>query len=94
MAKVEYDGSHYVNVYEMTRLYGGPEEGGWWYDAGELILSKKLPNVDAAYDYAESLSEKYPSTGKRYSVLGGEDYAIHVDADPGEDFPKERPYYC
>ena len=25
----------YVNAYEVTRHYGGPEEGGWWYNRGE-----------------------------------------------------------
>ena len=25
---------YYVNVYEYSREYGGPEEGGWYYDAG------------------------------------------------------------
>ena len=29
----------YVNVYSMTRHYGGPEEGGWWYNAGEPLAS-------------------------------------------------------
>ncbi len=23
----------YLSVYETWRAYGGPEEGGWWYDA-------------------------------------------------------------
>ena len=27
----------YVNVYEVSQCYGGPEEGGWWFTAGELI---------------------------------------------------------
>ena len=22
----------FINVYEVSRQYGGPEEGGWWYD--------------------------------------------------------------
>jgi len=25
----------YVNAYRVSRAYGGPEEGGWWYDVGE-----------------------------------------------------------
>jgi hypothetical protein len=29
----------YVNVYLVTRHYGGPQEGGWWYDAGEPLAS-------------------------------------------------------
>jgi hypothetical protein len=26
----------WVNVYEVGQGYGGPEEGGWWFDTGEL----------------------------------------------------------
>ena len=29
----------FVNVYSVTRHYGGPEEGGWWYNQGEPIAS-------------------------------------------------------
>jgi hypothetical protein len=29
----------YVNVYEVEEAYGGPEEGGWWYDIGTPLAS-------------------------------------------------------
>lgn len=29
----------YINAYAVTRHYGGPEEGGWWYNAGEPLAS-------------------------------------------------------
>lgn len=29
----------YVNAYLVTRQYGGPEEGGWWYDTGTPLAS-------------------------------------------------------
>lgn len=29
----------YVNAYRVARFYGGPEEGGWWYDGGEPLAS-------------------------------------------------------
>jgi hypothetical protein len=29
----------YVNAYRVSRAYGGPEEGGWWYDVGEPMAS-------------------------------------------------------
>lgn len=32
----------YVNAYLTNRAYGGPEEGGWWYDTGELLDTKPL----------------------------------------------------
>ena len=27
----------YLNVYIIGRAYGGPEEGGWWYDYHEWV---------------------------------------------------------
>jgi hypothetical protein len=32
----------YVGVYLVTREYGGPEEGGWWYDEFQHVASYKL----------------------------------------------------
>ena len=28
--------THIVATYAIDRAYGGPEEGGWWYDTGTL----------------------------------------------------------
>jgi len=28
----QYPGTIFVSVMEIERAYGGPEEGGWWYD--------------------------------------------------------------
>ena len=32
----------YINVYAVTRHYGGPEEGGWWYNSGSPIESRSI----------------------------------------------------
>ena len=38
-----------VAFYEIDRAYGGPEEGGWWYDTGELVrLHALFRSEDAA----------------------------------------------
>jgi len=29
----------YANAYVTDRLYGGPEEGGWYYTVGEPVMS-------------------------------------------------------
>ena len=29
----------YACLYEVSRAYGGPEEGGWYYDTGEPELN-------------------------------------------------------
>lgn len=35
----------YLNVYAVTRHYGGPEEGGWWYNAGQPLASVPIKAV-------------------------------------------------
>lgn len=35
----------YLNAYEVCRAYGGPEEGGWWYDAGEPLASIPIRSI-------------------------------------------------
>jgi len=34
----------YFNIYEISEVYGGSEEGGWYYTAGEPVESIKLKN--------------------------------------------------
>ena len=38
----------YVNAYEVTRHYGGREEGGWWYNHSEPIASIPIRAVSTA----------------------------------------------
>ena len=83
----------YVNVYEVDRAYGGPEEGGWWYDSGECIHTETYSSKEDALAAQDVLAEKYPRTGCRYSVLYGEDYDVFIESAPGTFFPLEIPYY-
>jgi|TARA_R110001583_G_scaffold69697_2_gene197611 hypothetical protein len=36
----------YLNVYIIGRAYGGPEEGGWWYDYHEWVYRKNRETSD------------------------------------------------
>jgi hypothetical protein len=83
----------YVNVYSLERNYGGPEEGGWWYDSGDPVRSVKAYTDAEADSLVENFKQHYPSTGNRYSVLGGEDYGVYVEDHPAAAFPTERPRY-
>jgi hypothetical protein len=38
----------YVNAYEITRHYGGPEEGGWWYNHRNPIASIPVKAISVA----------------------------------------------
>ena len=63
----------YVNIYETNRAYGGPEEGGWYYDTGDLLECKEFcwldtrnedtdeyiyNQYDLALEYADKMAQK------------------------------------
>lgn len=85
--------NYYVNIYLADREYGGPEEGGWWYDIGEPIGSIPCDTWKEAWDLREKLKEKYPRTNKRNSVNGGEDYEVAVQSHFAKYYPEVRPHY-
>ena len=96
--------TYLVSVYIQDRVYGGPEEGGWWYTAGGLVRTLRLfRNQDAAYEYCRRLNEKLasrqtgPNTGRRSisSVLSDGEFVARVDENYAPPkFPEEAPYYC
>lgn len=66
----------YVNAYEVTRHYGGPEEGGWWYDAGTPIASVPVRIPRAGWDGKEPEPEDGNEMARlqfRKSVQAAED---------------------
>lgn len=49
----------YVNVYHVEQCYGGPEEGGWYYDSGEPLESHRVDNVTGLTATNRKLTERY-----------------------------------
>lgn len=45
----------YVCLCTNQRCYGGAEEGGWWYDRGELLEYQAFNNEDTANEVAEKV---------------------------------------
>ena len=91
-----------VAVYEVDRAYGGPEEGGWWYDCGDLVrVAKRFRSEDDAWDYCNRLNEKLYSRMEHYGIRssssaaysGGEYRAKVYESAAPESFPVERPYW-
>lgn len=41
-------GQIFVSEYESTQVYGGPEEGGWYYHTERLLVSQGFPSLDLA----------------------------------------------
>lgn len=90
----EFTQGFYVNVYEVHRCYGGPEEGGWWFDEGHPVRTgTPFDTLDEAEAEAERLREHYQDDGDRYSARGGLDYSVVIEPHQGRHYPDERPHY-
>lgn len=89
-----------VSVYSVDRAYGGPEEGGWWYDTGQLERTvAAFRSLDKAVRYCERLTQKLSrlNAGKYppNSVLSRGDWLdamIHRRVAPTY-FPSARPIF-
>lgn len=91
---------HVLALYEVDRVFAGPEEGGWWYDAGQLVKTIAVQREHArAVATSERLNRwldrlqrhRRPVSsiaydGGRYRVL------VYRDIAPPK-FPQERPHY-
>ena len=90
-----------IALYEIDRAYGGPEEGSWWYDTGELVRLLALAPTEARAvqlaDRANRLLERLQSHRRRVdSVLydGGRYAAIVFQLTAPPAFPEVRPHYA
>lgn len=85
---------YWVNVYRVDRAYGGPEEGGWWFDTGEPIHTLEFRSKREAQDVAEALGTVYHATGSSQSMAAQEpDYRITLERQKGTAYPTHRPHY-
>lgn len=42
---------HFVSVYRKEQRFGGPEEGGWWYDTWMFDGSIRFPSENTAVQF-------------------------------------------
>ena len=57
-------GRKFVSVYKADRAYGGPEEGGWWYDVYDLVDSVPVISMAAARQVKSFLEQKYKAENR------------------------------
>lgn len=100
----------YVNLYLYDREYGGPEEGGWWYDTYSPVTSDNgdwdtappryglLPTVEEAEKAMRELMEwcstENSTRRSPSSVISEGHYCAKLEAWPAEPMPARRPHYC
>ena len=89
-----------VALHEIDRCYGGPEEGGWWYDTGTLERIVAIRHSEeAAFQMARRANSllTHIERGRRdvaSMAFGGGRHAAEVFEDTAPRFfPEERPYY-
>lgn len=79
----------YVSLYEVERCYGGPEEGGWWYNSYQLLSTKKFYDEDEAEKFREFLSGEVEKSGANEEDLsssrGFDQYTDPSNGDPMYD---------
>ena len=85
----------YVNVYEVRRLFGGPEEGGWYYNAGVPLASILVDSEEEARSFLPVVLRTYEDRawGDVYSVRGGVAIEVHVERQFAEPWPRQPPRY-
>ena len=97
------EGNFKIAVYKVYRNYGGPEEGGWWYNSGDLVTQSRRRFSDEmeAIKYANKLRHRVDrlwnmprgSESDIYSVSGRYQFQVMVARRHEDFFPQERPYY-
>ena len=78
-----------VACYTVSRTYGGPEEGGWYYDYGNLLRrNRAFPCEETALAFCSKLNRKLWSLGFDCVV------AKVYKGEPPYSYPETRPRYC
>ena len=92
--------TYVLAFYERDLAYGGPEEGGWYYETGELVrILRVVANEDEAYRLARranGLLDRLQKHKRSVSsvVYSGGRHSVQVHKDVAPDrTPEHRPYY-
>jgi hypothetical protein len=94
----------YINVYEVTQSYGGPEEGGWWFDCGtplESVRCDSQEQLDTAMLIMEKRYEvndndkwdRERKAGPHSCMRGAYGITVCVEEQFAEAYPQSRPHY-
>ena len=59
----------YLNTYEVWQAYGGPEEGGWWYEAG-IPAQSVLVSHDDLEEWLETTPAEEQAAMREHATLG------------------------
>ena len=89
----------YITVYCTSLQYGGPEEGGWWYewtevDCSMLLGRKKRRHFKRLLREAQEYANWQDDGPDLWRSTNQGHYYVVVEHRRGSRASKERPYYC
>lgn len=94
--------TRHVSLYTVTREFGGPEEGGWWYNNHVLETSRAIPAwmFGGIRGWYINLMKNtllsvftHLKHGDIYSVLGGTDIIVFREEVKGENQTEHPVFY-
>ncbi|MBJ7457609.1 MAG: hypothetical protein JHD02_00325 [Thermoleophilaceae bacterium] len=80
-----------LSVYRVSLVWGGPEEGGWWYDHYEYVGTVTTPTP--TWKLRELLQTLDRPESTRSNVFGPDDLVLIVENEPGESRTTDTPRY-
>jgi hypothetical protein len=85
----------WVNCYFVTRHYGGPEEGGWWYNITECRESEMALIGDDADKVLAEMQKEFGAEayGNIYHSTGGLEVYTRIEAEMAQSEDTEKPRY-
>lgn len=97
------DRGYRLNEYRVSREYGGPEEGGWWYTLYEptgvtlplwhLVTYEEAARVRDQLQTFADVGNAVDNPHGIYSVLGGSSILWQVEQHEARREPERRPHY-
>ena len=84
---------YYINVYKVIKCYGGPENGGWYYNQGTLLQTVPVCSNDNVKAIKHSLQKSYAHIKQGNVYRGGSALLVSVDEQMGADYPTTKPTY-
>jgi hypothetical protein len=98
-------GYKFITAYSVTRHYGGPEEGGWWYNWYTPLKTVEVPKkhqrmnnraTKAVTAKVEALKKEFDhiNEGDIYSANGGVLLDVAAEYVKHEFASTEQPHYC
>ena len=92
--------AYVIAIYEADRQFGGPEEGGWWYESGTLcrIVATEV-NEERAYDTCYRVQrilnclQRNKRSISSVAYRGGRHVAQVFRHTAPQAYPEVRPHY-